>query len=86
MYAQMYLYPMCVKKIYLILIYRCRQIFCLQEVQASHLPTFYSQFEQIGYVGIFKQKTGNRQDGCAIYFKQSLFELKEHISVSVNNI
>ncbi|XP_026331900.1 protein angel homolog 2 isoform X2 [Hyposmocoma kahamanoa] len=56
-------------------------IFCLQEVQASHLPTFYSQFEQMGYVGIFKQKTGNRQDGCAIYFKQSLFELKEHISV-----
>ncbi|XP_026742037.1 protein angel isoform X3 [Trichoplusia ni] len=56
-------------------------ILCFQEVQATHLQSFYSKFEEIGYYGIFKQKTGHRQDGCAIYFKKSLFDLKEHISV-----
>lgn len=59
------------------------QILCFQEVQATHLQSFYSKFEEIGYYGIFKQKTGHRQDGCAIYFKKSLFDLKEHISVSL---
>lgn len=56
-------------------------IFCLQEVQASHLSSFYSKFERNGYFGIFKQKTGHRKDGCAIYFRKSLFELKDHVTV-----
>ncbi|CAG9782386.1 unnamed protein product [Diatraea saccharalis] len=56
-------------------------ILCLQEVQASHLDSFYSRFEAIGYSGIFKQKTGHRHDGCAIYYKDSLFEMTEHMSV-----
>nr|XP_037868671.1 protein angel homolog 2 isoform X4 [Bombyx mori] len=56
-------------------------ILCLQEVQLSHLETFYSKFENIGYQGVFKQKTGDRQDGCAIYFKKSLFDLDDQISV-----
>ncbi|KOB68753.1 putative carbon catabolite repressor protein [Operophtera brumata] len=56
-------------------------ILCLQEVQVSHLANFYSKFEKLGYSLIFKQKTGSRQDGCAIYYKRSLFELKDHISV-----
>ncbi|CAH2103446.1 unnamed protein product [Euphydryas editha] len=56
-------------------------IFCLQEVQVSHLKSFYAKFENLGYFSIFKQKTGHRQDGCAIYFKQSLFDMQEHISV-----
>lgn len=59
-------------------------IICLQEVQASHLKNFYNKFEEIGYTGIFKQKTGNRKDGCAIYYKQSMFEKEEHISVEFN--
>ncbi|XP_060809590.1 protein angel homolog 1 isoform X2 [Amyelois transitella] len=56
-------------------------ILCLQEVQASHLESFYSRFEQIGYIGIFKQKTGQREDGCAIYYKQDLFEKSDQCSV-----
>ncbi|XP_068632639.1 protein angel-like isoform X2 [Battus philenor] len=56
-------------------------ILCLQEVQVSHIKSFYSKFEDIGYCGIFKQKTGHRQDGCAIYFKRSMFHLEDHISV-----
>ncbi|XP_032527017.2 protein angel homolog 2 isoform X1 [Danaus plexippus] len=56
-------------------------IICLQEVQVSHLKSFYSKFEDMGYFGIFKQKTGHRQDGCAIYFKHNLFDLQDHNSV-----
>ncbi|XP_052746540.1 protein angel isoform X2 [Bicyclus anynana] len=56
-------------------------IFCLQEVQVSHLDSFYRKFEALGYCGVFKQKTGQRQDGCAIYFKRSLFEMQDHVSV-----
>ncbi|CAH2035850.1 unnamed protein product, partial [Iphiclides podalirius] len=56
-------------------------ILCLQEVQASHIQSFYSKFEEIGYCGVFKQKTGHRQDGCAIYYKRSMFHLEDHISV-----
>ncbi|CAK1588017.1 unnamed protein product [Parnassius mnemosyne] len=56
-------------------------ILCLQEVQASHLKSFYSKFEDIGYCGVFKQKTGHRQDGCAIYFKRSMFHMEDQISV-----
>ncbi|CAH0703681.1 unnamed protein product [Spodoptera exigua] len=56
-------------------------IICLQEVQASHINSFYSKFEKIGYFGVFKQKTGHRQDGCAIYFKTSMFQLTDNIHV-----
>lgn len=62
------------------------QIICLQEVQVSHLKSFYSKFEDMGYFGIFKQKTGHRQDGCAIYFKHNLFDLQDHNSVSMSLI
>ncbi|XP_075991551.1 protein angel-like isoform X2 [Anticarsia gemmatalis] len=56
-------------------------ILCLQEVQSSHIADFYNRFNEIGYVGIFKQKTGQRQDGCAIYYKSSRFHLVEQIHV-----
>ncbi|XP_014370122.2 protein angel isoform X1 [Papilio machaon] len=56
-------------------------ILCLQEVQASHLSSFYSKFEEMGYYGVFKQKTGHRKDGCAIYFKRSMFNLEDHLNV-----
>ncbi|XP_053624563.1 protein angel homolog 1 isoform X2 [Plodia interpunctella] len=56
-------------------------IICLQEVQATHLGSFYAKFEKIGYTGIFKQKTGHREDGCAIYYKQDLFEKSDQCSV-----
>lgn len=56
-------------------------ILCFQEVEKSHLYSFYSQFEQLGYDGIFKSKTGQKPDGCAIYFKRTMFKLKEQASV-----
>lgn len=59
-------------------------ILCFQEVQSTHLESFFSKFEQVGYSKIFKKKTGHRQDGCAIYFKKALFELRGSVSVEFN--
>lgn len=61
------------------------QILCLQEVQASHMSSFYSKFEKVGYFGIYKQKTGHRQDGCAIFFRESMFEMIDNINVSTTS-
>lgn len=30
-----------------------------------------------GYKNVYKQRTGNHVDGCAIYFKPSVFKLEE---------
>ncbi|KAF5302171.1 hypothetical protein FQR65_LT08594 [Abscondita terminalis] len=64
--------------------YHSADILCLQEVQTSHLDSHYSQLNKLGYKGIFKERTGERTDGCAIYYKDSVFKLVEHISVEFN--
>ncbi|KAK9511737.1 hypothetical protein O3M35_000342 [Rhynocoris fuscipes] len=56
-------------------------ILTLQEVQESHIPPFYSQLEKFGYKGIFKRRTGDKTDGCAIYYMSSLLELVEYRTV-----
>lgn len=56
-------------------------IICLQEVQNIHSHQILSHLDQLGYEGIFKQKTGTREDGCAIYFRKSMFELVQCESV-----
>lgn len=56
-------------------------IICLQEVQDIHSYQILSHLDQLGYEGIFKQKTGTREDGCAIYFRKSMFELAQCESV-----
>ncbi|KAJ9580099.1 hypothetical protein L9F63_004241, partial [Diploptera punctata] len=56
-------------------------ILCLQEVQASHVDSFYSQLKYLGYEGIFKKRTGDNVDGVAIYYKRELFDLVDYTSV-----
>lgn len=34
-----------------------------------------------GYMGIYKQRTGNNVDGVAIYYKSDMFHLSDHTSV-----
>ena len=49
--------------------YNC-DILCLQEVQNDHFDThFKCSLEMLGYDGIYKKRTGDKQDGCAIFFK-----------------
>ena len=49
--------------------YNC-DILCLQEVQGDHFETHFKAYlSQLGYAGLFKKRTGEKQDGCAIFFK-----------------
>ncbi|XP_057651076.1 protein angel homolog 2 isoform X1 [Diorhabda carinulata] len=53
-------------------------ILCLQEVQYSHIHEYYSRLETLGFTGIFKKKTGDRTDGCALYYKTDKLQMVEH--------
>ena len=62
-------------------------VLCMQEVQADHFENFlYPQLNQLGYEGLYKQKTreafgpAGRVDGCATFYKRSKFQLR------VNNV
>lgn len=54
---------------------------CLQEVQESHLEKYYDQLKTYGYLYIYKKRTGIRTDGCAIFYKNSKFNLVEYAAV-----
>lgn len=57
-------------------------ILCLQEVQTDHYDTFYvPKLTAMGFKGVYKKRTGNKRDGCAIFFRHSKFELKKSIPV-----
>lgn len=57
-------------------------VLCLQEVQSDHYDTFYvPKLTAMGFTGVFKKRTGDKPDGCAIFFRDSKFELKNSISV-----
>ncbi|KAF5286054.1 hypothetical protein FQA39_LY16458 [Lamprigera yunnana] len=64
--------------------YHNADIICLQEVQSSHLDNYYKELHGLGYKSIFKQRTGERTDGCAIYYKESMFNLIEYTTVEYN--
>ncbi|EFA02304.2 Protein angel homolog 1-like Protein [Tribolium castaneum] len=59
-------------------------ILCLQEVQNTHLDQYFSTLDTLGYQGLYKQRTGPRTDGCAIYYKPHLLTLLEHETVEYN--
>ena len=45
-------------------------ILCLQEVQHDHFESFFNEsLKKEGYDGIYKKRTGDKKDGCAIFFK-----------------
>lgn len=53
-------------------------ILCLQEVQQNHLAEISEHFNELGYdTSLFKKRTGLQVDGCAVFFKKSLFDLIE---------
>mmetsp|Transcript_10923 Transcript_10923/g.27498 ORF Transcript_10923/g.27498 Transcript_10923/m.27498 type:complete len:336 (-) Transcript_10923:594-1601(-) len=68
-------------------------ILCLQEVQADHFEDHYKPWlERMGYDGVFKSKTredmGRRGkvDGCATFYKRSMFGLRGKHEVEFNSI
>lgn len=60
-------------------------IICLQEVDALHLQTLFKpRLAKYGYQCLYKKKTGIKSDGCAIFFKHSLFRLLQHKCIEFN--
>lgn len=53
-------------------------IICLQEVERDHLRyLFRPKLDSKGYDCLYKQKTNDRIDGCAIFYKRSRFQLTD---------
>lgn len=51
-------------------------ILCLQELQQDHYELdFKPELEKMGYGCLYKQRTGDKRDGCGIFFRKSIFEL-----------
>lgn len=48
-------------------------IICLQEV--DHYEDFEKFLGKFGYEGVYKQRTGENKDGCAVFWKINKFEL-----------
>jgi len=71
---------------------RCRTFFAeiehyqpdilgLQEIDSVLLPLYDQLFEEIGFRGVFKQRTRDKEDGCAIYYRESKFNLIDKLSI-----
>lgn len=51
-------------------------VLCLQELQEDHYEAdFKPELEKMGYGCLYKRRTGNKHDGCGIFFQKSVFEL-----------
>lgn len=51
-------------------------VLCLQELQEDHYEVdFKPELEKMGYGCLYKRRTGNKHDGCGIFFRKSVFEL-----------
>jgi len=54
------------------------QIICLQEVQKDHFDNWLSpELHRKGYLGLYKQRTGGKSDGCATFFREERFNCRE---------
>ncbi|KAG5673288.1 hypothetical protein PVAND_003348 [Polypedilum vanderplanki] len=56
-------------------------ILCCQEVELKHLTQIQNRLSCMNYGMLFKKRTGEKPDGCAIFFKNNLFELIEEHNV-----
>jgi len=49
-------------------------ILCLQEVEFDAFNNFFQpQLSILGFEGVFKKRTGDKTDGCAIFYRKSKF-------------
>lgn len=53
-------------------------------MDSSLLKSFYNyNLNRLGYQGIYKQRTNDKLDGCAIYFKKKKFNLVKQMTVEL---
>uniref|UniRef100_A0A5S6QIL4 Endo/exonuclease/phosphatase domain-containing protein n=1 Tax=Trichuris muris TaxID=70415 RepID=A0A5S6QIL4_TRIMR len=56
-------------------------IFCLQEVDSDTYSTFDAFFNRRKYKGVYKKRTGDKNDGCAVFWKKHIFKLVEWVGI-----
>jgi len=57
-------------------------IVCLQEVEESLFgPVYQEKFKTWGYSGVFKKRTRDKEDGCAIFYNSKKFRLLDKLTV-----
>ncbi len=53
-------------------------IYCLQEVKDEHFIDFFEPaLLERGFIGLYTRRTGDKEDGCAIFLRQSRFQLAD---------
>ena len=55
-------------------------VFLFQEFEATWFSPqgkLKAELEGLGYAGKFQKRTGEKQDGCAVFYKKQVFELVE---------
>lgn len=57
------------------------EILCLQEVEEQHLKKINECLSNLNYEFIYKKRTGDKYDGCAIYYNRYMFQLIERNSI-----
>ncbi|KAK0410170.1 hypothetical protein QR680_004991 [Steinernema hermaphroditum] len=59
-------------------------IFCLQEVQKEHFDVFFQPLlKELGFDGRYEQKTQGMRDGCALFFRRSVFQMLDYRRVDM---
>ncbi|XP_022796907.1 protein angel homolog 2-like isoform X2 [Stylophora pistillata] len=67
------------------LLYYNADVLCLQEVEVSHYEDWFEpKLREKGYTGVYKQRSGDKTDGCATFFRESIFMLVKSELVSFN--
>lgn len=95
--AEKVLYPYCDPE-YLAVDYRKQLVYqeiagfnadivCLQEVDQKVFDEYYQcMLGEVGLEGLFQGKSGTVLEGCALFFRESKFELVEYKAVSLRQI
>jgi mRNA deadenylase 3'-5' endonuclease subunit Ccr4 len=50
-------------------------VFCLQEVEVGTFAALKHRLTPLGYVAQYTRKRGGKPDGCAIFYREAVFEL-----------
>ena len=57
-------------------------ILCFQEVQCDHYEThFIPDLGARDFIGLYKKRTGDKDDGCAVFFNKNKFILEDFAQV-----
>ena len=58
-------------------------VVCLQEVDNAHFQShFIPAFRERGFSGVYKKRTNDKNDGCAIFYKES--RVKRNLSTIIS--